>query len=1154
MNSTLFEMTADEIGALLEPLAVAAEDADAFERLMHALGMPTTTTLETADRDALIAAFGAAIGVKNQIEQLASESSPSLASIAALFDTLRQALTAIRAIDDLSDAMNAFAAFGEDLCCYLLANHLRLRHPLAHSMAVLATLIDPAEQLEPRPITVEDGQLTRESFRLDRFNLQRLVDLFRDPVATFRAEYGDSLLTVADANQLAGKLFPRLVRLLRVLGVPCRYGFDPDQAEQLGDAAPLLEHALIIYADDMLAGATAESGVVLNISSADRGDLGLVVSPFGALTTTKEVGDWAVELSCTAGVDVLAYGRHGLTLLADASTSEVKGGITATLPAPEEGPAYVLGAPTGTRLEVGGAQLKLDASLSEAQQSLALSADVSKAAIVIAPPDDDGFLSSILPAEGVRADFDLGLAWSNTHGLTLRGSAGLEATIPIGKSFAGIKLNTLNLSLRAQDARIDTEVSAGLSASFGPVQASVERIGLAAALSFPETGGNLGVADLDFRFKPPSGIGLAIDASAVVGGGYLFLDTQKGEYSGVLQLEIAEKIAVKAFGLLTTRLPDGAKGFSLIVFITAEDFQPIPLGMGFKLQGIGGMFAINRTFSEAALREGLRNNTLATLLFPNDPIRNAPQILRNLATVFPARLGSYLFGPMARIGWASPTLIQMDLALIMEIGARRRLLVLGRISSILPSRDKDLIRLNMDAMGILDFDVGTISLDAVLVDSRLLQKFVLTGSMAMRACMVPGPQAGFALAVGGMNPHFSPPESMPKLDRITISLASGDNPRFTCEAYFALTSNTIQFGSRASMYAAAFGFSVEGEVGFDVLIQLLPFHFLAEYYASIQLKRGSRNLFKVKVEGALEGPRPLRISAKATFEILWCDFSIRFDKTLIQGETPPLPNAVSAWDELLRSLGARDSWSAETSAGRKHGVVLRKLPANAPLAVDPLGDLAVRQSVLPLNTSRDLDTFGGAPISGAKRFAITAATLNGDVQPMRVAKDLFAPAQFFDLSDEEKLASPSFEEMGSGVGFGSDAMFLEESIDHRAEAALTYESIIIDAHGGASGTPTTSYELRGDRLRRQARFAAVAKAPIRHAGLARFRNENLVPAVALATPRWMIASKSDLNVLAPVLNAGASWGAARAALRELHRAEPVDAARWQLVPTYDVAV
>ena len=54
---------------------------------------------------------------------------------------------------------------------------------------------------------------------------------------------------------MADKLFPRLLRLLTALGIHCRYGFDPLDADFLGDAGPLVAHSLIIYADDALDGA-----------------------------------------------------------------------------------------------------------------------------------------------------------------------------------------------------------------------------------------------------------------------------------------------------------------------------------------------------------------------------------------------------------------------------------------------------------------------------------------------------------------------------------------------------------------------------------------------------------------------------------------------------------------------------------------------------------------------------------------------------------------------------------------------------------------------------------------------------------------------------------------------------------------------------------
>ena len=70
-------------------------------------------------------------------------------------------------------------------------------------------------------------------------------------------------------------------------------------------------------------------------------------------------------------------------------------------------------------------------------------------------------------------------------------------------------------------------------------------------------------------------------------------------------------------------MPDGSRGFSLVVIIAAEGFPPIQLGFGFTLTGIGGLLGINRTCNEEFLRAGLKNKTLDDVLFPADPIRNA---------------------------------------------------------------------------------------------------------------------------------------------------------------------------------------------------------------------------------------------------------------------------------------------------------------------------------------------------------------------------------------------------------------------------------------------------------------------------------------------------------------------------------------------------
>src|SRR5206468_4046188 len=111
------------------------------------------------------------------------------------------------------------------------------------------------------------------------------------------------------------------------------------------------------------------------------------------------------------------------------------------------------------------------------------------------------------------------------------------------------------------------EVSGAFSGQIGPISVTVDRLGFVAHFSLPPGGGNIGPVAFDLSFKPPNGVGLVVDADVVVGGGYLAFDSQKAEYSGVLDLQIAETIAVKAIGLLDTRLPDGSKGYSLVATV-----------------------------------------------------------------------------------------------------------------------------------------------------------------------------------------------------------------------------------------------------------------------------------------------------------------------------------------------------------------------------------------------------------------------------------------------------------------------------------------------------------------------------------------------------------------------------------------------------------
>ena len=61
----------------------------------------------------------------------------------------------------------------------------------------------------------------------------------------------------------------------------------------------------------------------------------------------------------------------------------------------------------------------------------------------------------------------------------------------------------------------------------------------------------------------------------------------------------------------------------------------VPLGYGIRLIGIGGIIGVDRRADTDALRERLTSGAVGNILFAEDPVRNAPILLGDLAALFP---------------------------------------------------------------------------------------------------------------------------------------------------------------------------------------------------------------------------------------------------------------------------------------------------------------------------------------------------------------------------------------------------------------------------------------------------------------------------------------------------------------------------------------
>jgi hypothetical protein len=757
----------------------------------------------------------------------------------------------------------------------------------------------------------------------------------------------------------------------------------------------------------------------LRPTEAGTGDGGIGLAPFVAGTAElvfplAASGQVQLELEGAVASELgvallLRPGGHLELKLLGPAAGDLKVALRVRwLPAPEQDRIVLLAA-EGVGIDAADAFVELIAS----SGGIELGVGISDGAVG-AKPTGDGFLAKVLPAEGLTAPFDLVLAWSSSGGLRVRGGAGLEATIQVGAQLGPIIIESVYVGFRITERGLRMVVATSVSLSLGPFAAAISRVGVQLELGFPAAGGNLGPAQLGLGFSPPTGAGLAIKTPAISGGG--FLRFEAGRYSGVFELTIVNTVSVKVIGIITTRLPDGSPGFALLLMITAEGFTPIQLGMGFVLTGIGGLIALNRTIDVDAVRGGLSSGVLDSVLFAKDPVANADRILATLETIFPMAPDRLLIGPLAEIGWGSPPVVKMRLALLLEIPQPLRVVLLAALAVVLPNADAPVVELHVDAIGVLDLGRGELALDASLHHSRLW-KFALTGDLALRLNWGENPM--FLLSVGGFHPAFTPPAGLRRLERLTFSLSDSENPRIRFETYLAVTANTIQLGARVSVRAEANGFGVDGGGAFDALVQWVPFGLDVRFEAWIRVFGPSGTLCAARLALQVTGPQPWHVVGVVNLQVLVFQVELSVDFRVGDPLAPVLAEVVDVlqliWDELTRP----GSWVTALPPGRTSGATLGGPAASdtgQPLLVHPLGSLSVRQKVVPLGTR--VTRIGALrPRTGARSYDLDVESPAGIAAAPLL--DRFAPSQFTDLSEDEKLSAPSFVSWPAGLSFAA---------------------------------------------------------------------------------------------------------------------------------------
>lgn len=1051
----------------------------------------------------------------------------ALAAVQALVDQV----FALTEGFDFSSAPPEFGRFVVDLLEVMLAVALRAK-PAAFQAAVLLGLVTRDREAGLQPSIVDaTGTVMRRPRIVDRVRLDRLPALVEAPLVTLREEYlgEDSLETEAGARAVASRLLPRLAEFLAWCGLETSYGLKSRYGYDFGPATADLRHMMAVT--HRLDGVPATLGAVLAIVSGSRGGPGLLIRPWGAGELASAIGAWTLTTRITGSLEALLITAGGLQTRGAGAAAEVE--LRLTRPAAQE--------PNGT-FDPGAVSVAARVALAANTRDVAIRAELRGARLALgSSTHGDGLLARVAPSGAASSMFDAVLEWTLGGGLRFCGSGDLAARIPVGGASHIIALDAVRIGVRTVSGVVSLEVGGDVRLMVGPVELSAENVGLALHVDPSAPGGSLGLADLSFGPRWPDGVGVQIDAGVVSGGGRIQVESGPAadrRYLGMLALAL-RGVTVDAVAVLDATGP----GYSLVATIGAS-FPAVPLPLGFTLDGVGGLIAIHRRVDTDALRASLRTPAgMGDIFFPADPVAQAERVTTDLATYFPAAEGRHVFGPAVKFGWGTPTMIRGELAVLLELPAPARVVLLGTVSAKLPTVDQAIVDLNVDVVGEVDFAQKRVAIDASLRNSTIAG-FPITGDMAFR--MAWGSPPSFALAIGGFHSHFPTPPGFPELRRVQIPLGAGDAPRLDAQGFLALTSNTAQIGAQIDLYASAGPLNIKGWLGFETLLTFSPFQLQVDVWAGVALRRGTSTLASIHFDGHLSGPKPWRLDGKACLSLWFVDLCVPIHVSFGAGTAAVLPSR-QIWPALHEALATPAAWASTVPPGLA-AAVTAPASGEAPTSrLEPCATLTVTQKVVPLD--RQITAFAHGRPDGVDRFQVTGVRFGAAAVPAQEiapVTEWFAPAQFEEMSEADKLSRPGFEQMVGGVSIGAATI--------RAGAplvrALDYDTVVIvdgQRQEPPRYRPTRDLQLEGTLA------AASARPPLRATGPAAFAPPpGRPPRLRLVEETFVIAST---DALAPRwdLAAAGTRGQVELALRAHLAAHPGDAGRLQVVPTFEVA-
>lgn len=651
---------------------------------------------------------------------------------------------------------------------------------------------------------------------------------------------------------------------------------------------------------------------------------------------------------------------------------------------------------------------------------------------------ENDFFRSFLK-DDISAKFDLALAYDYIKGFKMDGGYTFHIDIDCNnKKIGPIDLSNISVDLGCVKGDLGTlqfSVAPTFDIKFGDcVTMSFEKLGLGASVNIvkKDDKGKLGLGDFDFdfKFKFPEGIGIAINCDVVNGAALIGYDEEKKELFGAMELNVLEKFGVSAMLMMTF-----GDNFSMVAMLSVRFSPGIPLGMGFSLTAIGGMLGLNRMLDYDAIRESVRNGSLASVFFVEDVMKHIGDMRKAAEKIFPAKRDQFFVGLLGQISYEP--VVKCSFGLMFQAPDPLSIIIVGDL--MVAIEGADVIRINVAFSGEIDFNKG-LQFDAALYDSEIVG-IRLEGDMAFRLFWG-GPVKGFLMSVGGFHPAYKPEEAMHVSDMRRLAMKLDyDVLKVGLETYLAITSNTFQIGAHLDIKVGWDKFGIIGYAGFDALFQFDPFMFMFDIEAGMAVMIGSSRIMSVDLALSLAGPRPWHAKGSAKFTFLFIPIKVGFDITW-GDKKQELPNkqieVLELLQEQIRNLG---NWSVDENSRRDRDVILIQAQAETAIAdendkkllLSPNGVLSFNQSAIPMKIEMDL--CNNAVPTDCNEIVLDQIMLNGNAYKIASKSDKynetqdkqthqkaigetitsdFAPALYVQMTNDEKLMSPSYEQYASG--------------------------------------------------------------------------------------------------------------------------------------------